>query len=184
MKSIAFFKKLPNVLTSVRLILVPIICILMFLDTKTTRILSIIIAFVASITDFFDGKIARKYNACSAFGRCMDPIADKTLVMALIIMLVYLKKAYVFPCVAILFREFVVSGIREFVANEKQITIKVSKLSKIKTATQMFSLLFLMIFATNGFLFVAGNILLIIAAILSIVTSIQYIKSIQDIILK
>ena len=86
------------------------------------------------------------------------------------------------PCIAILFREFVVAGIREFLAKEKRMLIKVSKLAKIKTATQMISLLFLMIFGTNDVLFIIGNSLLIIAAILSIVTSIQYIKSIQDII--
>lgn len=185
MKDKSFFiKNIPNALTVFRIVLTPIICVLMFSDTKITRIFAVIIAFIASITDFFDGRIARKYNICSAFGRCMDPIADKTLVMALIVMLIYLKKAFVFPCIAILFREFVVSGIREFVAKEKQIVIKVSKLSKIKTATQMFSLLFLMIFATNNFLYITGNILLTIAAILSLITSIQYIKSIQDIILR
>ena len=112
----------------------------------------------------------------------MDPIADKTLVMSLIVMLVYLEEAWVFPCIAILFRELVVSGIREFVAKEKQITIKVSKLAKVKTATQMFSLLFLMAFATNDVLFIIGNFLLSIAALLSVITSVQYIKSIQNVI--
>lgn len=175
-------RKIPNILTSIRIILVPIICVLMYIDTEWSRVLSIIFAGIASITDHFDGKIARKYDVCSAFGRCMDPIADKTLIMALIIMLIYLEKAWVFPCIAILFREFVVAGIREFLAKEKRMLIKVSKLAKIKTATQMISLLFLMIFGTNDVLFIIGNSLLIIAAILSIVTSIQYIKSIQDII--
>ena len=175
-------RKIPNILTSIRIILVPIICVLMYIDTEWSRVLSIIFAGIASITDHFDGKIARKYDVCSAFGRCMDPIADKTLIMALIIMLIYLEKAWVFPCIAILFREFVVAGIREFLAKEKRMLIKVSKLAKIKTATQMISLLFLMIIGTNDVLFIIGNSLLIIAAILSIVTSIQYIKSIQDII--
>ena len=174
--------RVPNILTSIRIVLVPLVCILMFVDGNVSRIISIILAGFASITDYFDGKIARKYNACTAFGRCMDPIADKTLVMSLIVMLVYLEKAWVFPCIAILFRELVVSGIREFVAKERQITIKVSKLAKVKTATQMFSLLFLMAFATNDVLFIIGNFLLCIAALLSIITSIQYIKSIQNVI--
>ena len=173
--------KIPNILTSMRIILTPIICILMYIDTETTRIIAIIFATIASITDYFDGKIARKYNVCTPFGRCMDPIADKTLVMALIVMLIYLQKAWIFPCIIILFREFVISGIREFIAKEKQTIIKVSKIAKIKTTTQMFSLIFLMIFNQNEILFIIGNILLTIASILSIITSIQYIKSIQDI---
>ena len=175
-------KKIPNILTSIRIILVPIICVLMFIDVDWSRIFAVVLASIASVTDHLDGKIARKYDACSVFGRCMDPIADKTLVMALIVMLVYLEKAWVFPCIIILFREFVVSGIREFLAKEKRMTIKVSKLAKIKTITQMVSLLFLMIFGTNDILFIIGNILLTIAALLSIITSIQYIRSIKDII--
>lgn len=171
--------KVPNFLTAMRLVLVPIICWLMYVDTHLTRILAIIFSAVACITDFFDGKIARKYNVVSAFGRCMDPIADKVLVMTLIIMLVYLEKAMVFPCVAILFREFVVAGIREFVAKENNVSIPVSKLAKLKTATQMISLMFLMIFGTNLVLYIIGNVFLSIAAILSIITSIQYIASIK-----
>ena len=175
--------KVPNLLTTIRVVLVPIICGLMYIDTTLTRILAIIFAALACITDFFDGKIARKYNVTSAFGRCMDPIADKVLVMTLIIMLVYLEKAMVFPCVAILFREFVVAGIREFVSKENNVSIPVSKLAKLKTATQMISLIFLMIFGTNAILYIIGNIFLTIAAILSIITSIQYIASIKKYLL-
>ena len=97
-------------------------------------------------------------------------------------MLVYLDKAWVFPCIAILFRELVVSGIREFVAKEKQITIKVLYLAIVNTATQMFSLIFLIDFSTNDVLFIIGNFLLSIAALLSVITSVQYIKSIQNVI--
>ena len=169
--------KIPNILTASRVVLVPIICILMYVDNTQTRICSLVLAAIASITDFFDGRLARKYNACSPFGRCMDPIADKTLVMALIMMLVYLEKAWVFPCLAILFREFVISGVREYVAREKQAIIKVSKLAKWKTATQMFSLLFLMLVGTNETLLIIGNALLTFSAFLSLITSIQYLQT-------
>lgn len=173
-------KNTPNILTFVRIVLVPFICLLMYFDTKTTQILAFFFAFIASITDFFDGIVARKYNARSAFGRCMDPIADKVLVMALIIMLVYCKKAWVFSCIIILFREFIVSGLREFLAKEKQITIKVSQLSKVKTFIQMFSLLFLILVDVNSVSFFIGNAFLFFAAIISIMTSIDYIKLVQD----
>ena len=177
-----FIQKVPNILTTGRLIFVPIICVLMYFDNFYTRILSITFACLACVSDFFDGKLARTYKAVSPFGRCMDPIADKTLVMALIMMLVYLDKAWVFPCVAILFREFVVSGLREFVSRENNITIHVSFLAKIKTTTQMLALLFLMILGTNQTLKIVGNILLSIAAILSLITSYQYIKQVKKLI--
>ena len=177
-----FVQKIPNILTAGRIIFVPIICILMYFDNFYTRILSITFSCLACISDFFDGKLARTYKAVSPFGRCMDPIADKTLVMALIVMLVYLDKAWVFPCVAILFREFVVSGLREFVSKENNITIHVSFLAKIKTATQMLALLFLMILGTNQTLKIVGNIFLSIAAVLSLITSYQYIKQVKKLI--
>lgn len=174
--------KVPNFLTSLRMFLIPVICVLMYFDNLVTRIIAIILAGIACITDFFDGKIARKYNVCSHFGKCMDPIADKTLVMALIVMLVYLEKAWVSPCIAILFREFVVAGIREYVSKENHIIISVSKLAKIKTATQMFALLFLMIFATNFYLYIVGNILLSIAGLLSVITGCQYLYKVKHLI--
>lgn len=177
-----FIQKVPNILTTGRIIFVPIICVLMYFDNFYTRILSIVFAGLACVSDFFDGKLARKYKAVSPFGRCMDPIADKTLVMALIIMLIYLEKAWVFPCVAILFREFVVAGIREFIAKEQHITIHVSFLAKIKTTTQMLALIFLMILGTNQTLKIAGNILLSISAVLSLITSYQYIKQVKKFI--
>lgn len=175
-------KNVPNILTAIRILLVPVICILMYFNNFYLNILAIFFSFFACITDFFDGKIARKYNCCSAFGKCMDPIADKILVMTLIIMLVYQQKAWIFPSIIILSREFIVSGIREFVSKEKQIIIHVSQLAKIKTATQMFSLLFLMIFSFDYYLNIAGNILLIFASILSIITCFQYVKSVKNVI--
>ncbi len=175
-------EKIPNILTTMRIFFIPVICGLMYIDTSTTRVLAIFFAFLACVTDFFDGHVARKYGICSSYGKCMDPIADKSLIMSLIIMLVYLEKAWVFPCIMILFRDFVVSGLREYVSKEKSITIDVSKLSKLKTATQMFALLFLMCVGSNITLLMIGNILLVASAILSLITSWQYIKSVGNIV--
>ena len=170
--------KVPNILTTIRIILVPIFCVFMWIDTTASRIVAIVLIAIACITDFLDGKIARKYNVVSNFGRCLDPIADKVLVMSIIVMLVSVEKAWVIPSIAILFREFVVSGIREFAAKDK-ISIPVSKLAKIKTTAQMISLLFLVIAGTNMIALFIGNCLLCIAAVLSVITSIQYIKSVK-----
>lgn len=175
-------RKIPNILTTMRILFIPIICGLMYVDTAVTRVIAIFFAILACVTDFFDGKIARKYEICSSYGKCMDPIADKTLIMSLMVMLVYLEKAWVFPCIVILFRDFAISGIREYVSLERSMTIDVSKLSKLKTATQMFALLFLMCVGSNVVLLIIGNILLVITAILSLITSWQYVKSVENVI--
>ena len=172
---------IPNALTMLRVLLVPLICVFMLVDTFSSRIIAIVLLCIACISDFLDGKIARKYKVVSAFGRCLDPIADKVLVMSVIVMLVSVEKAWIIPSIAILFREFVISGIREFVAREKQMTIYVSKLAKWKTATQMVSLIFLVCTGTNYVAYLIGNIMLSIAALLSVITSIQYIWSVRKI---
>lgn len=179
-------KNVPNILTKIRIILVPLICILIYLHHQINinffHILSILLVFIASITDFFDGKIARKYNIVSSFGRCMDPIADKLLVLSLIVMLIYTNTAWLFPSIIILFREIFISGIREFCTKEKNIIIYVSKLAKYKTATQMFSLLFLLMFGNMKVMSYIGNICLTFASILSIITAYKYIVSVKNVI--
>ena len=172
-----FIKKIPNILTSLRVFLVPIICLLMWFNTPLTRFFAVFFALVACISDYFDGDIARKYHATTKFGKCMDPIADKTLVMALLFMLVYTAKANVFASIIILFREFVVSGVREYVAH-KGITIHVSKMAKYKTTIQMVSLLFLMVASGDNAIYF-GNVLLSIAAGLSAITGAQYLYAVR-----
>ena len=181
--SATFLARLPNILTAMRAILAIIICLLMFFDYHTMNIIAVILACVASLTDYFDGKIARKYNASSSFGRCMDPIADKIFVTGLIVMLIYLDKAWVFSGIIILFREFIISGIREFLAKEKHLTIPVSKLAKWKTFTQMGALLILMLCGHNNFIMIFGNIMLTLAAGLSVLSGWHYIKSVISVIL-
>ena len=175
-------KKVPNTLTMLRICLVPVIFIFMYIDNGVSNCMAIFFAFIACISDFFDGKIARKYNCSSTFGRCMDPIADKILVMTLILMLVYFHRVWIVPSIVILLREFVVSGVREFVSKEKNIIIHVSKLAKIKTSMQMFSLLFVMVFYKNSYLCFVGNILFTFASILAIITCVQYILSVKKVI--
>ena len=178
-------KNIPNILTGIRIVFVPLICLFMYIgyimSCRVLHIFAIVLTFIACITDFFDGQLARKYNIVSSFGRCFDPIADKVLVMSLIIMLIYMKMLWIFPAIIILFREFLISGVREFCAKEKQIVVPVSKLAKYKTATQMFSLFFLMLFGDNCYLCFIGNIIFTISAILSIITAYNYIMSVKDI---
>ena len=99
-------------------------------------------------------------------------------------MLVYLHKAWVFAGIVILFRELMISGVREFIATEKQLTIHVTKIAKIKTATQMLALLLILSANINSTTLLIGNILFSIAAILSLISGAQYIFSLRHLLLR
>lgn len=174
MKQVIVFRNIPNILTSLRICTVPAICILLYINTTITNSLAIIITVMACLTDFVDGKMARKYNIISSFGRCMDPIADKLLVMALIVMLVYNHKIWLFPAIVVLCREIFISGIREFFAKNSGLVIHVSKLAKVKTAVQMISLIMITIFQNNNTMLTVSNVFFSIACILTVITAINY----------
>ena len=174
MKQVIVFCNIPNILTSLRICAIPIICVLLYINNTITNALAIAITVMACLTDFIDGKMARKYNIISPFGRCMDPIADKLLVMALIVMLVYNHKIWIFPAIIVLCREIFISGIREFFAKNSGLIIHVSKLAKLKTAIQMISLIMIMIFQNISFMLVLSNILFTIAGVLTIITAVNY----------
>ena len=176
-------KKIPNILTNLRIIFVPIICLMIYIEYNNLYNLPslkyIIIALTALVclTDCLDGKIARKYNVISPYGKCMDPIADKLLVLSLIMMLVYIQKVWLLPALIILFREVFISGVREFCSREKQISIPVSKMAKYKTILQMTSLVFLLAFDNKCVIFYS-NVLFSLSAILAVITAINYVKSV------
>ena len=176
-------KKIPNILTNLRIIFVPIICLMIYIEYNNLYNLPslkyIIIALTALVclTDCLDGKIARKYNVISPYGKCMDPIADKLLVLSLIMMLVYIQKVWLSPALMILFREVFISGVREFCSREKQISIPVSRMAKYKTILQMTSLVFLLAFDNKCVIFYA-NVLFSLSALLAVITAINYVKSV------
>ena len=176
-------KKIPNILTNLRIIFVPIICSMIYIEYNNLyNLLSlkyIIVALTALVclTDCLDGKIARKYNVITPYGKCMDPIADKLLVLSLIMMLVYIQKVWLSPALMILFREVFISGVREFCSREKQISIPVSKMAKYKTILQMTSLVFLLAFDNKCVIFYA-NVLFSLSALLAVITAINYLKSV------
>ena len=128
---------LPNKLTVLRIILVPIMVIVMYLNIPNALIIADIIFIIASITDKLDGQIARKNNQITTFGKFLDPIADKILVLAAMIMLVEVGKIPGWIPIIILFREFVVSGYRLIASQKGGEVIAASKWGKIKTVTQM-----------------------------------------------
>ena len=152
---------LPNKLTILRIILVPIMVIIPFLNIQGEFLnipISLIIIdaifIIASITDKLDGSIARKRNLVTNFGKFLDPIADKILVLAAMVMLVEMNKLPAWIPIIVLFREFVVSGYRLIAVENGGQVIAASIWGKIKTATQMVAIILMFIdkFAFANFL--------------------------------
>jgi CDP-diacylglycerol--glycerol-3-phosphate 3-phosphatidyltransferase len=136
-------RQIPNLLTVARVLAVPACLVIMLVfPAKTMWLLWIFIA--ASLTDFLDGYLARRWNATSNLGALLDPIADKLLVaLMLIYLLIMLGAPLLLPVAVILLRELYISGLREFLA-AKQVTLPVSKGGKLKTALQMLAVIFLL----------------------------------------
>lgn len=144
--------KLPNILTFSRVVAIPVvICLLLFVDDPLGSWAAFAAYTYACVTDFFDGYLARAWEQQSAFGRFLDPIADKLLVAAVLLALVGVDRVHgltVLPAAVILCREILVSGLREFLA-EVRVGMPVSQLAKWKTTIQMLALGFLLV-GPNG----------------------------------
>ncbi len=169
---------LPNILTYLRIILIfpMIFCMLQFDHFWATLVATGIYAF-ATITDWFDGFLARKYNMGSDLGRALDPIADKLIVMAALVVLSYSKFSHweVWATFLILFREILVSGFRESLA-DYNIKMPVSYIAKVKTTVQMFAIGGLILFNTFSPWYTVAQALLWVATILTLYTGFQYTK--------
>lgn len=140
---------LANKLTMFRVIIVPFFVFFMSAEFVPLRFLWALILFaLASITDMFDGKVARKYNMVTNFGKFLDPLADKILVAAALICFVELKWTYAWVVFVILAREFLVSGIRLVAASsDKKIVIPANIWGKLKTAVTMVAIVVILILA-------------------------------------
>ena len=173
---------LPNFLTLSRIFIVPVVIGLFYWDTPTTRWVMLALFTAAGITDFFDGYLARRSNQVSPLGRFLDPIADKLLIAALLLMLVGFERMTVWSypaAVIILMRELLVSGLREFLA-EIQVSVPVTKLAKWKTTLQMFTLGFLIVGKDAPTWIpaqVIGEVGLWLAALLTLITGYDYLKA-------
>lgn len=172
-------KNIPNFLTISRIISIPLVLLFYWVGGKYGEIISAALFMVACITDFLDGYLARIYSIQTRLGRFLDPIADKLLVGSVILLLVYLKKADILPSIAIICREILVSGLREFLA-EIRVSVPVSNLAKIKTGFQM-SAIFMLLLGSGGSGFIymdfLGSIALWIAAGLTLFTGYVYLKA-------
>ena len=141
------------------------------------------IFIIASLTDMLDGKIARKYNLVTNFGKFMDPLADKLLVCSAMICLVDLKLIPVWVVLIIIAREFIISGFR-LVASDNGIVIAASYWGKFKTTFQMLMVI-VIIFNINlqlGWLNILGTLLIYVALVLTVVSLIDYIAKNKDVL--
>ena len=172
-------KNLPNYLTYFRIAVIPALVVVFYLRGDWGNYLSAGLFWLAGVTDWLDGYIARAWKVQSNIGRFLDPIADKLLVATALLLLVKAERADLLPAIAIVCREILVSGLREFLA-EIHISVPVSKLAKFKTAAQMGAIFFLLLGTGGpGWLHAGavGNIFLWVAALLTLVTGYAYLKT-------
>ncbi len=175
---------LPNILTISRIIVIPLIFASIYFTSYAWAMLAGILFVAASVTDYLDGYLARAWNETSAFGRLLDPIADKLLVATALVVILVKPNMYslgitAIPAFVILCREILVSGLREFL-REVNVGLPVTKLAKWKTAFQMTALA-MMLFKDLwiGWNY-CGELLLWIAAILTFITGYQYYQKSLD----
>lgn len=178
---------MPNILTISRIVVIPLIFLSVYITSKIWAVFAAILFIAASITDYFDGYLARARGETSAFGRLLDPIADKLLVASALVVLLakpdmlVTKLSYI-PVVVILCREILVSGLREFLM-EVKVGMPVTRLAKWKTGFQMTALSMLLL---KGVWFWGGigEVLLWIAAVLTFITGYQYFQKSLDYVRK
>jgi len=171
-----------NILTFSRILMIPLMVASFYLKGEMGNWVSFSIFIVAGITDFFDGYVARRFDQMSKLGAFMDPIADKLLIAAALMMMVAFDRIEgnsVLAAIVIMCREFAVSGLREFLADLK-VSVPVTYLAKWKTTLQILALGFLLVGDAAPEIIPAvliGDYCLWAAAILTLYTGYDYLKS-------
>lgn len=195
---------LPNKLTLLRILMIPIFVVIFYLpflqidirflslDITLANIIAVIVFALAAFTDFLDGNIARKYKLVSTFGKFMDPLADKLLVASALLILIEINLLPAFVAILIISREFMVTGIRTLAISEGKV-IAASPLGKAKTVSQIVMIISLlifdlrveqsyMVFTSFNIFNVIGDILIIIATLLTLISGYDYLVKNKDII--
>ncbi len=173
---------IPNTLTLLRIFAIPLVILVFYSSIENSGRIAAIIFAIAGITDWFDGYFARKLNQTSPFGAFLDPVADKLMVAAVIIIVVehfggiWLALA----AVVIIGREITISALREWMAElGKRNKVKVSYLGKVKTTVQMFALFFLLyeqpLYGLPSY--TIGFVLILIAAVLTLWSMVVYVRA-------
>ena len=168
---------LPNKLTILRVIMIPFFVAALLYDggaNQNMRYVAAALFIIASLTDMLDGKIARKYNLVTNFGKFMDPLADKLLVCSALICMIELRELPAWMVIIIISREFIISGFR-LVASDNGVVIAASYWGKFKTNFQMFMIIMLIIDLGTSTAVMIENILIVIATALTIISLVDYL---------
>ncbi len=174
---------LPNKLTILRIVLIPFFVVFMLTDFMgfLGKYIALVIFVAASLTDYYDGRIARERNLITNFGKFMDPLADKLLVCAALICFVEMDKLPAWIVIVIMSREFIISGFR-LVASDNGVVIAASYYGKLKTVFQM-TMIIMLILDWQFLLFrICTQIVIWIALILTIVSLVDYIIKNKNVI--
>jgi len=174
---------LPNKLTVMRMILIPFFVFFMLAPyfEGYGNYIAVAIFIIASLTDMLDGKIARKYNLVTDFGKFMDPLADKLLVCSAMICLIEKGQLAAWIVIIIIAREFIISGFR-LVAADNGIVIAASYWGKIKTVCQMLMIIWLILDLELPFYHLIGQVLIYVSLILTIISLADYIAKNKEVL--
>ena len=170
---------LPNLLTVFRILLIPIILAALYTESVMGQWTATVAFMAACLTDFLDGYLARAWKQTSRFGQFLDPVADKLLISSCLIMLAgfgHISNFALIPACIIVCREIIVSGLREHLGSHSP-ELKVSTMAKAKTMVQMLAISSLLLGKTalsESFFLILGETLLWLAALLSIITGLDY----------
>jgi len=185
------FSKAPNWLTILRTVAIPVVIVIYlfpdsYLSIFEKNICATTVFILASITDWLDGYIARRYQMYSRFGEFLDPVADKLLVCSVLIIIVHLDRIHPIVAIIIIGREIAVSALREWMANINQV-IHVSALGKWKTTLQLIGIILLLFygklfFIPAEYIIIIGKITIWIATILTIISMFDYLHRSSKII--
>lgn len=178
---------LPNKLSMFRVVLVPVLVVFYYLYVELSNdLFSYFLApifIIASVTDFLDGYIARSRNLVTVFGKFIDPLADKLIVMAALIVLNALGHIPIWVTIVILSREFIVTGIRLIAVGEGKV-IAASNLGKYKTASTMIGLVIMLLFPFASIFTTIGLVIVYVGTLLTIISGVDYFVKNKQIIMK
>jgi CDP-diacylglycerol---glycerol-3-phosphate 3-phosphatidyltransferase len=175
-----FSMKIPNILTLLRILLIPVFVFFYYLPQAWAPMTAAVIFGIAALTDWFDGYLARKLDQSSPFGAFLDPVADKLMVAVALVVLVetFSEPWITIPAAVIIGREIVISALREWMAElGERSSVSVSSLGKIKTTLQMVAILLLVAFTPYTSLSWAGVAALYGASLLTFWSMVLYLKA-------
>lgn len=171
---------IPNLLTLLRVVLIPVCVVMYYVPAEWAYMATAILFSIAAVTDWFDGYLARKWGQTTPFGAFLDPVADKLIVAAVLVVLVERHASFwlTIPAVIIIGREIVISALRQWMAEVgSNASVAVNMIGKVKTTMQMIAIIVLLSQAPGTTLSTIGIVVLQVAAVLTLWSMIVYLRA-------